>query len=205
MRNWLAIIGAVLALFSTLPYIIDIVKGRTKPNIVSWFTWTLLTAIAMAAAFTAHEPKTGLLMAASTVCVAAVVILGLKYGIAKFSFFDIMCQLGALLGLLFWLVFNSPTIGIVVPVIIDFIAALPTWKHSWQEPAEETWQTFLIGVFAPIFTIASLTRFNTASLLYPLYLTLANAIIVSIVLGRRKQLGISFSGHSTHETLHENI
>jgi hypothetical protein len=99
----------------------------------------------------------------------------------------------AVLGLVFWLVFNSPTIGIVVPLAVDFIGGLPTIRHSWLKPAEETWQTFMVGVIAPMFTIASLTRFNIASLAFPLYLFIANTALVIIIITRRKQQGIPLS------------
>jgi len=203
MRNYLAALGAFVALFSTVPYIIDILHKKTKPNIVSWFTWMLLTGIATAAAFAAHQPKTALLTLASVICVAAVVILGLKYGIAKFSLFDGLCQSGAILGLVLWLVFNSPLIAIVASVSIDFVAALPTMRHSWLNPAEETWQTFLIGTIAATLTTLSLTSHSLEAILYPMYLVFANGAIALIVVYRRKQLDISLSRHSVHETLHE--
>lgn len=189
MHNTLAVIGALVAISSAIPYIRDILRHKTRPNIVSWFTWTILTGIATAAAFSAHEPRTAILTLASTLCTGTVVVLGLRFGIAKFTFFDILCQVGAVVGLVLWLVFNSPTIGIVVPVIIDFIAVLPTLHHAWLKPNEETWQAFLIGTFAPMFTLASLTAYTTASLLYPLYLLIANAsVTATILVGRRRRL-----------------
>lgn len=190
MKEFFAVAGALLAAVSTLPYLIDIVRRKTKPNVVTWFTWTLLTAISGSAALAAGEPKTALLLYANSLCTGAVVVLGLKYGIAKFSPFDIACQIGAILGLVFWLIFNSPTIGIIVPLIIDFVGMLPTLRHAYLKPAEETWQTFLIGVFAPGLTLLSLTEYNVASLLFPLYLFLANAAIVLVVVSRRRQLGL---------------
>lgn len=203
MRNALALIGALLATFSTLPYIIDIVKKRTKPNVVSWITWSLLTSIATAAAFAAGEPRTAVLMLGSTICTLAVVVLAFKYGKAEFSIFDGICQFGAVVGLILWLTFNSPTIAIVAAVTIDFIGMLPTLRHSWKKPGEETWQTFIIGVVAPIFTVIATESYTTASLLYPFYLVLANGAIVLTVIYRRKIFGISLSRHSVHETLHE--
>jgi hypothetical protein len=193
MKDILAVAGALIAAFSTLPYILDTIKGKTKPNIVTWFTWTLLTLIAALAAFSAGEPKSAFLLLANSFCTAAVVIVGTKYGIAKYSWFDGLCQGGTLLGLLMWLIFNSPTIGVVVPLAIDFIGMLPTLRHAWLKPSEETWQTFLIGIVAPLLTILSLTRYNIASLLFPLYLFLANAAIVLVVISRRQHLGISLS------------
>jgi hypothetical protein len=193
MRELLAIIGAVIAALGTVPYLIDIIRGKTKPNIVTWLTWTMLTAISGAAALAAGEPKTAAFLFGNSLCTGAVVVLGLKYGTAKFSRFDIVCQVSAVLGLVFWLVFNSPTIGIVVPLAVDFIGGLPTIRHSWLKPAEETWQTFMVGVIAPMFTIASLTRFNIASLAFPLYLFIANTALVIIIITRRKQQGIPLS------------
>jgi hypothetical protein len=122
-----------------------------------------------------------------------VVVLGLKYGTATFSLLDVICQVGAIAGLISWLVFNSPLVGIIVPVCIDLIGALPTLRHSWDRPGEEVWQTFLVGAVAPIFTIASITQYNVASLLYPLYLLLADGLIVTIIVSRRDRLGVALA------------
>lgn len=203
MRNFLAVLAGVVAIISVVPYLVDIVKLRTKPNIVSWLTWTMLTAIATAATFAAGESRTAMLMLASTVCTVLVVILGLKYGIAKFTPFDAFCQLGALAALLLWLQLDSPTIAIVTVVVIDFIGTLPTLRHSWKQPAEETWQTFCIGALAAALTIISLESYSIDSLLYPLYLVVANGAIAAVVVYWRLQKGISLSRHSVHETLHE--
>lgn len=186
MNNALAVAGGLIAIASVVPYILDILRHKTKPNIVSWFTWTVLTGVATAAAFAAHEPRTAILTLASTLCTGAVVVLGLRFGIAKFSLFDILCQVGAVIGLGLWIIFNSPTIGIVVPVTIDFVAALPTLHHAWTKPHEETWQTFLMAAVAPIFTLASLTSYTTASLLYPLYLLIVNPTIAGTILLSRR-------------------
>lgn len=190
MKEFLAIAAGVLAAVSTFPYLVDIVRRKTKPNIVSWLTWTILTTISGSAALAAHEPRAAILLFGSSLCTAAVVVLGVRFGIAKFSLFDIFCQIGAGVGLACWLIFNSPTIGIVVPVIIDFVGMMPTLRHSYIKPDEETWQTFLIGIVAPILTIVSLTSFNINNLSYPLYLFLANTTIVLVVITQRKKRGL---------------
>lgn len=203
MRTILGWLAPLLSMLSVVPYLIDIIKQKTKPNIVSWITWASLTGVATAAAFAADEPKSAFLTLGSTIGSFAVVVLGLKYGIAKFSRFDALCQAGAIIGLILWLVFNSPLIAIIAAVTIDFIAVLPTLRHSWLEPGEETWQTFAICVVASIFTVIAITDYSVEGLLYPAYLLIANALIVVAVIYRRKKVGISLSRHSVHETLHE--
>lgn len=203
MRNILALIGSLLSIISIIPYLADILKRRTKPNIVSWFTWTLLTGIAAVATFAVGEPRSAILMVASTVCSLLVVLFGLKFGIAKFSLFDGVCWLGAMLGVALWAITDSPTVAIVTTVVIDFVGVLPTVRHSWKEPGEETWQTFVICTVAALFTVLSLSPITFAGILYPIYLVLANGLIAGVVVYRRKQEGISLKRHSVHETLHE--
>lgn len=203
MKEALAFIAAAIAVLAVVPYMVDIVRNKTKPNIVSWTTWTLLTAIATAAAFAADEPRAALLTLGASISTFIVVILGLKYGIAKFSLFDGACQAGAIVGLVLWFIFDSQAIALIAALTVDFIAALPTFRHSWLEPAEETWQTFIIGSFAAALTVLSLENLTLEGLLFPIYLALANGAIAFTVIVRRLQLGVSLSRKGIHETLHE--
>jgi hypothetical protein len=182
MRNTIAILAAVITFLSILPYIRDILRGTTHPNIVSWFTWTLITAIATAAAFSDHEYKSGILTLAGTLATAVVVILGVK----KYSRFDVMCQGLALAGLIWWQVTNDAGFAIALGIITDFIASLPTFRHSWRQPYEETWQTFGISSFAAALTVLSLNSFTLVSLGFPVYLTLVNIALFTNILLRRR-------------------
>lgn len=188
MKDFLAISGAVLITVSTIPYIVDIFRKKTRPNIVTWITWTLLTSIATAATFAAHEPLTALLTLGSALSTGFVVIAGLWHGFAKLTYFDVACQLGALVGLLLWFLFDSPTVAIVAAVTIDFIGFLPTLGHSWRLPGEETWQTFAWSTFAVALTLLGLSSYTLASLVYPVYLFVADGILVVVILTRRQRL-----------------
>lgn len=42
-------VGAVLSLVGSLNYVINTLKGRTKPNRVTWFLWALAPLIAFSA------------------------------------------------------------------------------------------------------------------------------------------------------------
>jgi hypothetical protein len=187
MKNALAIASGLLVMLSSMPYLIDIVKGKTKPNIVSWATWTLLTTIATIAAFAAHAPRAAMLTLGATLATLAVVILGLKYGTAKITRFDIFCQIGALGGLILWFVFDSPSLALGFALAIDLIGGLPTLYHSWRKPNEETWQTFFIGMIASILTLLSLNAYHFADLAFPVYFVIFDMAAVFVIVLRRKQ------------------
>ncbi len=193
MRDTLAVAGAVIVVLSCVPYIIDLVKKKTRPNIVSWFTWALLITIGAFAALAAHQTRTAIITFGDAASVCAILLLGFKYGYAKFSLFDGICQVGAVVGLILWLVFNSPTTAIIATVSIDFIAALPTFKHAWLKPDEETWQTYFISSLGAAVGLTSLSVFTIASLAYPVYLLLIGLTISATVIISRKKKKLSLS------------
>ncbi len=188
MKEVLSVAAGLLAVFAIIPYLIDTVKGKTKPNVVSWFTWTLLLVIATAAAFAAHQPRTAFLSLGDLVGTSLTLLAGLRYGVAKFSWFDGLCQAAALVALTLWLVFNSPTIAIIGAIVIDFIAALPTLRHSWLHPNEETWEPFGVLFIASAITLISLSAFSVTSVSFPLYLLLINGSIAGTILISRSRI-----------------
>lgn len=203
MREILATIGVILTLYAAIPYIIDVAKKRTKPNIVSWGTWSMLTGIGAAAAFASGEYAAAALVGANALQTGSIVILGLRNGIAKMSWFDGFAQIGAIISLVLWLAYDSPAFAIVGVVIIDFFGMLPTVRHSWRHPEEETWQSFAIAFIAPFFTLASLTQFSLENTLYPVYLGLADGVVTAIIIYRRKQKNIPLTLKAPYKALHE--
>ena len=187
MKNLFLVIAGLITIGSVLPYIRDIIKGKTKPNIVSWFTWTILTGIATIAEVSAHEYRTAIFTGAAVVETAIVVILGLKYGDNKYTKFDVYCQLGAILGLVLWALFDSPALAVIAVVSIDFIGALPTLRHSWMKPGEETWITFALAGLGAVFALFALTAYNWTSLTYAVYIVAINIVMSTILITRAKK------------------
>ena len=186
MRELLLILSVVITLGATYPYLRDIVRGETRPNIVSWITWTLITLVATVAEVAAGEHMTAIFTSAAVLATGLVVVFGLKYGYVKYTAFDVACQVGALLGFVLWYVFNSPTAAVIAAVTIDFIGALPTVRHSWQKPHEETWITFALGGIAATLALVAITSYNWASLSYPIYIAAMNFVLAGIILYRSR-------------------
>jgi hypothetical protein len=145
-----------------------------------------LAAIAALAQAAAHEYRSAIFTGLVTIQACSVVMLGLKYGYAKYSVFDWVCQAGALAGLLLWWWFNSPTIAIIAAVSIDLVGALPTVRHSWLKPNEETAISYVLSALAAFLAILALTDYNFNSLLYALYLFVADGTIAGILIVRQR-------------------
>lgn len=181
----LLFLASIITLAGIIPYARDIIRGNTKPNITSWITWTLLTTVATIAEFADGEYITGLFTTSAVLTTGIIVILGLKYGYTKYSYFDIFCQIGALMGFLLWYIFNSPALAVIASVAIDFIGALPTIRHSLTDPSEETWTTYALAGIGGIFALGAITSYNFTSLSYPVYIVFIN-LLLSIIIFRGK-------------------
>lgn len=188
MRQVLIVLAGIISIISVVPYFIDVVKHKTKPRIVSWFTWTVLTVIASAAAFSDQAYASAFLTLGGSIATASIVMVGLKYGDRNFERFDIACLAGAMAGLVLWLMFGSPEIAIIATLIIDFIGALPTLKHSWQKPQEETASAFIISSFAAFVSLFAVEQIGISNLSFPLYLFLMNAAIAATIVLRKRAL-----------------
>jgi hypothetical protein len=145
---------------------------------------TLLTAVATIAEFSAGEYRTAIFTSTAVLETLIIVLLGLKYGHTKYTPFDVICQVGALFGFVLWAIFNSPAAAVIFAVSIDFIGALPTIRHSWLKPGEETWITFAMAGAGGLLAIFARTSFNWTSLTYAVYIVLINIFISAILIGR---------------------
>lgn len=186
MKTAFIIISSVFAIASILPYISDVLKKKTKPRIVSWLTWSLLTAIASAASFSDKQYASAILTLIAAIETMTVVVLGYKHGDRKFNRLDVFCLRGVFVGLGLWAIFRSPAVAIIAILAIDFVGTIPTIKHSWQSPHEETTITYILGLFASIFTLLAAKELKITAVAFPLYLVLADLTIVVILLTRHK-------------------
>lgn len=191
MKTVFIIISSILAIVNVLPYIRDVYRRKTKPRVVSWFTWSLLTGIGCAASFSDGQYAAGILLLLSSLETITVVVLGWRLGDKSFEFFDIACQISVVAGLVLWLVFNSPSVAVIAAVVIDVIASLPTLRHAWKKPFEETAITFFLGSMAALFTLLAAKNYRITAIAFPTYLLIMNFLISAVIYTRQHKLRLA--------------
>jgi hypothetical protein len=188
VRNAIVTVGTILNVAQIAPYWLAMFKKQAKPNIVPWFTWTLLTIIGSAAAFWHNDWQAGWVIAANAVGTGSIVVLGVWFGYAKMTRLDLICQGVALIGLASWPFFHDPTIAVITVVFVDIMAWLPTVHHAFVRPGEEVWQTYTLSMLASFCGLITLTAFSITNALYLAYLVSADIVLVSVILARRRLL-----------------
>jgi len=175
------ILANACTLYAVVPYIRETARGNTKPRVASWFGWAALTAVGAVAAFQQHQLPAAIFLTFCTVQNFSVVVLGLKHGNRNLSSLDLIAIGGALAGGLVLFFLNSPVLGTWVAIIADCIVLLPTLKHTWQQPGEETASTYFFEGLGAIFTLAVAGGFAFTAIAYPLYLLIADEILVILI------------------------
>lgn len=195
MTEIIAISSGLVTLVAGFPYIYDVLKKKTHPRIVSWFMWGLIGLIGAFASSSENHLSATVLSGTSAVVCFLIFILGLKTGLKEIEKLDILSFFGSITGVGLWIFFDSPSLAVVSVIIADFIATIPTIKHGFQKPEEETIATFILAGLGGLLATLSAKSFAVTAIANPIYIAVINATVVSsIVLGRKKRGVIGISG-----------
>jgi hypothetical protein len=188
MYPFLSVLSGLVSFIGIAPYLIDVLRGKTKPRVASWLVWAVLTGIATTASFSDGQYPAAILAACMTLSCILVVVLGLiKNGHVSLERFDVICLVLSLVGLVLWQVLNSPSIAILAVVMIDAIAALPTLRHAWKAPHEETLMEFLMAGLASCITLYAAGSWQPTAVAYPLYIIVFDLTVAGLLIyGRRR-------------------
>lgn len=175
--------GIVLNSIGMISYIIDTVKGRVKPNRVTFFLWGLAPMIAFASEITQGVGLQSLL----TFSVGFWPILTLiasflnKKSYWKITKFDMACGALSLIGLILWLVTKIGNIAIIFSILADLFAALPTIKKSYDNPETETIWPYFSAVIMTLITLLTIKKWDLPHYAFPVYILIVNIILTAFI------------------------
>lgn len=196
--NILLAVSALLTILCVVPYIRDTLQGRTKPQIVTWFVWSMLTAIAAVASFADDSFASGMLGVFASVSTALVVIVGWRQANRNFETLDVVCFIAALVGLGVWWASSTALAALFIVMAIDLVGAVPTLRHITKKPFEETAKTFAMAGMGGFFALLAVDELTVEEAAFPVYISLINLVFVLAILMRRRYQ------RSVHTTKQQN-
>lgn len=185
-------VGIVINAIGLSSYFLDTIKGKIKPNKVSFALWSLAPLIAFLAEF---KQGVGIqsLMVLSTGLFPIIILIGTflnKKAYWKITKFDLYCGAFSLVGLLLWQVTKVGNIAIFFSILADGLAYVPTIRKAYTNPeTESAWPWFAVALNG-LFTLLTIKSWNFANSAFPLYFLLANLVVFIVVqfkLGKRKK------------------
>lgn len=183
MLHYLVLLGALAILAGCLSYAYETIKGRTKPNRITWILWSIAPLIATAAGM-----KNGVTWAVTPVFMSGFGPLLIlcstffnKNAYWKLERFDYLCGFFSFLALILWAITKNATTAISFAILSDAAAAIPTLKKSWQNPGTETYAPYLGGLFSASTAFFAIVIWNFSSLAFPIYLIALNITLIGAI------------------------
>lgn len=187
--SYKAIIGVVtliLVLISYIPYIRDIILGKTKPHFFSWLIWFILTAVGFFIQISNGAGAGAWFNGLMIFICGYVMISGLVKGKKEIVPVDYVSLFLALIAVYFWLIIKEPTLSIILVIMADFFGYIPTLRKVYVHPYSETLVTYEINSFRLILALFALERFTFLTASYHIYMIIINILGISIMTWRRK-------------------
>lgn len=184
MKDALAIIAAILAIAGNLPYIRDAFTHRVKPHPFTWLVWTIVSAIVFFGQVAKGAGIGALPAGIAELFTIIIFIFSLQYGFKYVKKSDVYFLIAALTGIIPWLIFDNPTISVIIAVTIDLIAFMPTIRKTYLHPETETPILYGSNVLRHILTLFSLQAYNVATTLHSIAMIITNSIMVGLITGK---------------------
>ena len=180
MLQYLVIVGALVNIFGSWFYIQRTLRGVTKPNRVTYIIWALAPMVAFAAAI-----SDGVGWAALPVFISGFIPFLIflasfvnKNAYWKISRFDYACGAISILALVFWQMTGDPAVAVLLAIISDALASLPTVIKSWRFPETEYWSGYAGAIVAAITALIAAPSFTFTAVAFPIYLIFVCVIIL---------------------------
>jgi hypothetical protein len=184
------IVGTLIGSTGAFAYLWKTVKGKIRPNRVSFLLWSIAPMIAFAAQI---KQGVGLesLMTFSTGFLPLLIFIASftnKNAEWKLTRFDFACGVLSAVGLLLWLMTKIGNVAISFSIVADGLAALPTLVKAYKYPETEIawpWLATCIGVTLTLLTLREWTFANSGFIVYIFIVDLVIFCFVRFKLGRR--------------------
>lgn len=157
----------------------------------SWVSWcTANTAFAMVAFSEGSMVAVGINIAAA---LGNVLVIGASVrrgvGIKPGDTTDWSCLVASVVCVLVMLIMpENKLLSALLAMVANIIATVPTLRHAWSIPHEETWQLFAANGLASFLGCTSIvlaSGFEIVSIAGPLIATIGNLALVSMAVGRQ--------------------
>ena len=184
-------LGAILNVIGTGSYVIETLKGRAKPNRVTWFLWALAPLLAASAQFREGVGLIALSTFMNGFMPLLVLIASLmnKKAFWQASRFDYLCGSVSLFALILWLSTGKGLLAILLSVLADLMAALPTISKSFYQPETEHSITFLLAFIASSLTLLTIKDWKAENYAFALYIVIVTALLYVLI---KFKLGLKY-------------
>lgn len=181
-ERWIYL-GFALSFYGGFSYLIDTIKGKARPNRVTWFFWALAPMIALAAELQKGVGLPALLTFSVgfnplLIFIASFINKKSYWELKKLDYFYGSL---AFLGIIFWKITGEGNVAIFFSILADALAGAPTIIKAFHEPESESETIYLFGIINAGITLLALQTWDFAHWGFPVYILTICLILYSLI------------------------
>lgn len=175
-------VAIAIRLGGGLAYARAVIRGRAKPNPITWFFWALTALIVFVAQVVAGVGWGASISFALGLSPLVIFVLSLRHNWSRAHFTPatVTCAVIASVGVILWQLTQDPNLAIIFSIVADFFGSLPTVIKAYQRPQSEVSLPYLLSMLSMVITLLTLTRWGFADFAFPVYIFCINALIFSL-------------------------
>ena len=174
-------------------FALDALWGKSRPHVYSWLIWTIVNAVVWFNQLT-HGAGPGawstLMMMILSGIIFVISVHQWKTGRAdhKLTTMDQWCFGGAIVSIIFLIIYNTGPLSILAATITDGLAYASTLRKIWSHPQSEPASNYSLNTIRQAIVITAIGSYNFVTLIFPLSLIFLNLITVTLIFIRTRQL-----------------
>ena len=181
--EYFVIVAALLNLCGSSSYLFATLKGKVRPNKVTWLLWAVAPLIAFSA-----EVQQGVGLASLMTFMVGFGPLMIfvasfvnKKAAWKVGRFDVACGFFSVAGLVLWYLTKVGNVAILLSIIADALAGLPTIVKSYRAPGTEDYKIYFFGSASALITLLAIPKWDFANFGFPLYILLISLLLFVLI------------------------
>lgn len=190
---WSVFIAISIRLLSGIGYLRSVLRGRSKPNPITWLIWSLTAFVAFFAQLNSGVGISAYMTLAIGLSPFFIFITALlKHPAAPhFTPFNIGCGIFALIGIFLWQTTNNPTTAIICSIFADATGGIPTVRKAYIAPHTEYAVPYALSVVSMVITLLSIQKWQFSSYAFPAYILCINSVIFGTIAVRAQATTVS--------------
>jgi hypothetical protein len=183
----LGVLGGLVGVADTVPYVRDIVRGATRPHRGTWLIWGVLAIVASLSQRADGASWSLLLTASQAFLTGLVFVLAIRHGEGGLAPVDVSLMAVAAAGVVGWMVVGEPIVAVVCVIVADVCGAAMMTPKTYRDPHSETLVMYALASLAGALAAGAVGAVDVSLLVYPLYYCLVNGALAVLISVRRRE------------------
>ncbi len=189
LKEILSAIAIAITIGSFLPYLLSILRGKTKPHVFSWIIWGITTFVVFLAQLSDRGGAGAWPIGVSGIITIIVAVLAYRNkGDSSITRTDWLFLISALSALPFWYLTADPFWAVLILTTVDMLGFGPTLRKAYHHPFDEQALFYFLFAVRNVIAIMALENYSVTTILFPAATGIGCLVLISVIGYQRRIL-----------------